>query len=255
MMDKYCVERKDAFKKSRALAVKSRKAEGGVRIRGRWVATPTRRQQDSGLGAANDGSQGVDSEDIMNIPEIGLSSFQLFPDQFSYGPDDPNLPPLNNTVNQGLDWIRSHAEAGRLFGKPISLTGFGLVTQGNAQSFVPFNSSVAPFGPDSGAAPGTQQQPFGVTDEQRNDAYNQWVQAGIANGLQGMLQYQWSQPGLQAQDGTTISAISPADTTSPTSPVNSQTATSPNDGYGIQDAGQAGLIQSIQQDGQNFVPT
>lgn len=74
----------------------------------------TRRQQDSGLGPTNDGSQGVDSEDIMNIPDIGLSSFQLFPDQFNYGPDDPNLPPFNNTVNQGLDWIRSHAEVGRL---------------------------------------------------------------------------------------------------------------------------------------------
>lgn len=74
----------------------------------------TRRQQDSGLGSAFDGSQGVDSEDIINIPEIGLSSFMLFPDQNKYGPDDPNLPAFNNTVQQGLDWIRSHAETGRL---------------------------------------------------------------------------------------------------------------------------------------------
>lgn len=248
-------DRKDAFKKSRALAVKSGKAESGVRIRGRWVATPTRRQQDAGLGPANDGSQGIDSEDIINIPQIGLSSFMLFPDQFSYGPNDPNLPPFNNTVNQGLDWIRSHADVGRLFGKPVSLAGFGLVTQGNTQSFVPFNSSVAPFGPDSAATPGTQQQPFGVTDAQRNDAYKQWLQAGVAGGLQGMLQYQWSQPNLQAQQGTVISATSPTDSTTPTAPVNDQTGTSPNDGYGIQDAGQADLIQSVQQSGQNFVPS
>lgn len=33
-------------------------------------------------------------------------------------------------------------------------------------------------------------QPFGVTDQQRNDAYTQWLQAGLSNGLQGMLQYQ-----------------------------------------------------------------
>lgn len=37
--ERILVERKDAFKKSRALAVKSKRTEGGVRIRGRWVAT------------------------------------------------------------------------------------------------------------------------------------------------------------------------------------------------------------------------
>lgn len=34
------------------------------------------------------------------------------------------------------------------FGKPIILSGFGLVTQDNAPSFVPFNSTVAPFAND-----------------------------------------------------------------------------------------------------------
>jgi hypothetical protein len=39
------------------------------------------------------------------------------------------------------------------FNKPVALTGFGLVTQNNANDFVPFNSTqppdaMAPFGPD-----------------------------------------------------------------------------------------------------------
>lgn len=70
----------------------------------------------------------------------------------------------------------------------MTLNGFGLVTQSNAPFFVPFNTSVAPFGPDSPTA--ATQQPFGVTDQQRDDAYSQWLQAGLQAGLQGMLQYQ-----------------------------------------------------------------
>ena len=80
-----------------------------------WLSifAATRRQDDVGVGSAFDGSQGVDSEDILNIPEIGFGSFQLFPDQVSYGPVDPNLPAFNNTVQTGIDWIKRHAEAGQ----------------------------------------------------------------------------------------------------------------------------------------------
>lgn len=71
------------------------------------------------------------------------------------------------------------------------MSGFGLVTQQNSQSFVPFNSSVAPFGPDSGcetfefcvdsktemfiASVTPTQQGF-ATQEQQNDAFAQWLQ-------------------------------------------------------------------------------
>jgi mannan endo-1,4-beta-mannosidase len=65
------------------------------------------------MGSAFNGSEGVDAEDIMNIPQIDMGSFMFFPDQFKYGPDDPNLPPFNNTVNQGLSWITMHAELSR----------------------------------------------------------------------------------------------------------------------------------------------
>jgi mannan endo-1,4-beta-mannosidase len=61
------------------------------------------------VGPAFDGSTGVDSEDIINIPQIGYGSFQLFPDQNNYGPDNPDIPAFNNTVDQGLAWIQSHA--------------------------------------------------------------------------------------------------------------------------------------------------
>ena len=78
-----------------------------------WSETK-RQSADQGIGPAFDGSQGVDSEDILNIPQIGFGTFQLFPDQNSYGIDDPTIPAFNNTVNQGLDWIRRHADIGKL---------------------------------------------------------------------------------------------------------------------------------------------
>jgi len=68
-------------------------------------------------------------------------------------------------------------------GKPIALTGFGLVTQNNAPDFVPFNSTqvsnstnISPTGPNTSST-------TRVTDDQRNSAYQQW--------LQGRLSYPW----------------------------------------------------------------
>lgn len=67
------------------------------------------------LGPGLDGSHGVDSEDILNIPEIGFGSFQLFPDQNTYAtPDDASLPAFNNTILVGLDWIKRHADTARV---------------------------------------------------------------------------------------------------------------------------------------------
>ena len=73
-----------------------------------------KRQQDVGPGSSFDGSQGVDGEDIINIPEISFGTFQLFPDQDTYGPVDTTLPAFNQTVQTGLDWIRRQGETGRL---------------------------------------------------------------------------------------------------------------------------------------------
>ncbi|KAJ6545495.1 glycoside hydrolase superfamily [Mycena capillaripes] len=179
-------ERKEARKKTRALKLWSEPPSSGVRVRGKWIATPTRRQDDVGTGSAFDGSEGVDSEDILSIPEIGFGSFQLLPDQNSYAPGDPNLSAFNYTLL-----------AGNL---TLSAT----------------------------------QLPFGVTDQQRDDAYAQWLQQGILRGLAGMTQYQWSQGNLTAVKGT---AISPKIDENGTVPVQSHKGLSPSDGYSIAGVG------------------
>jgi len=231
----------------------------GKGIRGRWKAPHTKRQFDQGVGSAFDGSSGVDTEDIINIPQIGYGSFQLFPDQNSYGPDDPSLPAFNNTLQTGLSWIQSHAELAQLFGKPVVLTGFGLVTQNNAPDFVPFNATLAPFNntqpfsadppATSTAAAPTATQSFGVTDAQRDDAYAQWLQAGLEGGLGGLTQYQWSQSNLTTAPGTPIQSVVAGTSEQP---IVTGTAQSPNDGYGIQGQGEAGAVGVLQEASQSF---
>lgn len=66
------------------------------------------------MDSSLDGSHGVDSEDIINIPDIAFGSFQLFPDQNTYAPDDPNLPRYNNNVQNGMAWIIRQAETARM---------------------------------------------------------------------------------------------------------------------------------------------
>lgn len=73
--------------------------------------TATKRQTSQSAGSNYDGSYGVDSQDISNIPDIGFSSFQLFPDQQSYGPNDPNVAPWQNVEQNGVSWITSQAQS------------------------------------------------------------------------------------------------------------------------------------------------
>jgi mannan endo-1,4-beta-mannosidase len=242
-------ERRAALKRT---AKADKRSLTGPSIRGRWIAPPTKRQSDEeGVGSSFDGTPGVDSEDILNIPEIGFGTFQLFPDQNTYGPNNPNLLPFNNTVQTGLAWIKSHAALSQLSNKPVTLTAFGLVTQENAPHYYPFNSTQPPFGSDSPSTSTTVRrqttQSFGVTDPQRDDAYAQWLQAGLTEGLGAMYQYQWSQTGLT---GITGSAVQPTVSGTSVSPVVTGTGTTPNDGYGIQGQGQAGA-QSVLSEASN----
>lgn len=169
-----------------------------IRIRGRWVTQGTcydaqvfvplthllELRQLGSSSSAIDGSQGIDSEDITNIPQIGFSTFSFFPDQFKYGADNPNLTPYENTVQQGVDWITRQAAVGasyvlRFFryiqaitsfcssGKPVLMDAFGLVTTPNVPAYVPFDSTTQPL-----PLPST----LGVTDTQRNNAYATWFQ-------------------------------------------------------------------------------
>ncbi|KAG1891002.1 glycoside hydrolase family 5 protein [Suillus subluteus] len=215
--------------------------EDGVRIRGRWVSTATKRQQTSTTGSMYDGSYGVDSQDISNIPDIGFSSFQLFPDQQSYGPDDPNVAPWQSVEQNGAQWITNQAQSASAVGKPAVLTGFGLVTQTNAPYFVPFNSTIAPFATDGARRLLKRQSTtsYGVTSQQQASTYTSWINTGIAAGLNGIVQYQWGQSGLTTEPGTTVTPSSATgESTTPSSPGETPTpqdttGESPNDGYSI----------------------
>ena len=94
----------------------------GIQIRGRWASTTTRRQDD-GLGPSFDGSQGIDSEDISNIPQIRFTTFQLFPDQNQYAPIDPHLSLFNNTVQAGNEWIKKQAQIAQMYDNSQSVEG------------------------------------------------------------------------------------------------------------------------------------
>lgn len=75
-------------------------------IKGYWGVSAPVRRHNRGRGSAFDGSEGVDSEDILGIPQIDFATFQFFPDQIQYEPDNPSLPRFNNTVRAGLEWIK-----------------------------------------------------------------------------------------------------------------------------------------------------
>ena len=70
------------------------------------------RQNDDRSRSTYDGFHGVDSEDILNIPQIGFSTFQLFPDQVVYATTDCKQSPFNQTVHAGIDWIKRQTAVG-----------------------------------------------------------------------------------------------------------------------------------------------
>ncbi|EAU88551.2 beta-mannase [Coprinopsis cinerea okayama7 len=199
--------------------MKRNKTKGGVKIRGRWT-----------------------SSDILNIPEISFSSFQLFPDQNEYGQPDPDLSDFENTMQRGVEWIQYHAESALAFGKPATLNGFGLVTQEHVPNYVPFNSSEAPYASD-------KEQPYGVTNEQRDEAFSTWLNVGFRSGLSSMIHYQWGQTGLTVQPGTTVSQSVPG-----TGLVENDgiTGVSPNDGYSSNGVGRDSVIEVLQESVQEY---
>ncbi|KIJ44355.1 glycoside hydrolase family 5 protein [Sphaerobolus stellatus SS14] len=236
-------------------AQEQRKRGGNVKWAYRGVekrSTGVRRQTPSSLGSALDGSQGVDSLDIGAIPNIGFSTFQLFPDQDFYGPNDPNLSNFNNTIQIGTDWIKTQVAAAKLLNKPIALTGFGVVTQNNLPSFVPFNASVPLFPNLSTTAAATattklagrdvEQGQVALTDAQQATVYQQWIQAALDSDVQGIVQYQWGQADLSPATQATSPApessqnfvpLIPSSSSTSTTTTNNQQNTSPNDGYQV----------------------
>ncbi|KAF8499914.1 glycoside hydrolase superfamily [Gautieria morchelliformis] len=242
-------QRRASMKRNAEAARQRREGAAEKRARGenaRWAYRgpvadkhPKRQLSTQNVGPAFDGSQGVDSQDILNIPDIGFSTFQLFPDQNVYAPLDPNLDAFNNTVQAGIEWITMQAQSALTFGKPVSLTGFGLVTQNNLPAFTLFNSS-QPFLPlnASGVQPqiplptalgvGLSQGQLPLTDQQQQIAYSSWIQSAISNDVAGITQYQWGQENLTAPTQNVAPAQSSTNTFTPAL---GQQNISPNDGY------------------------
>lgn len=213
--------------KRRALS-EPRDTRGGVAIRGRWVSAAAKRQASSESGSALDGSQGVDSEDISSIPQIGFSTFQVFTDQNTYAPPNPNLNNSENTLDSGTGWIATQGQSAQSLQKPTTLTGFGVVTTNNANNFVPFNSSETVS--SASAISKRQTAGIGVTDPEQATIYSQWVTQAIQSGVSGILQYQWGQNNLPLGGGGGV--VTSTQNNQGTSSGNGDSAgVSPNDGY------------------------
>eukprot|EP00753_Platysulcus_tardus_P010955 PLAT3170.1.p1 GENE.PLAT3170.1~~PLAT3170.1.p1 ORF type:complete len:551 (+),score=-122.98 PLAT3170.1:35-1687(+) len=214
------LERQEARKRTREARKRSGSAEPiAMKIRGRWGAVAAKRQSSS-TASAFDGSQGVDSQDILNIPEIAFGTAQLFPDQDQYAVDGSiTADDYDALVQEGISWIQLQAQSAKTYNKPVFLTAFGLVSQSNAPYFVPFNNTV----------PVSSGRTF-ITDQQRDEAYVQWLNAGYTSGLSGMVQYQWGQSNLNAKAGASPSSAKfrRQGTSNPNYNYSPQ---SPNDGY------------------------
>jgi mannan endo-1,4-beta-mannosidase len=231
-------KRYNPLSSANVLGAKKRSASiaqpGGVRIRGRWgsPAANAKRQNSESLNSAFDGSQGVDSEDIANIPEISFSTFQYFPDQNSYAPQGSGSPTsFNDALKQGIDWIQMQAARVGSNNKPLALSAFGLVTQNEEPFFVPFNETR----PDNQPVPQRpasfkRDLPQAPDNTQFNNAFSALIGASVQNALAGILQYQIGLGGLQSAPGT---PIIPVTTSNGQSTAVNQNGVSPDDGYAL----------------------
>ena len=60
-----------------------------------------------------------------------------------------------------------------------------------------------------------------LSDQEQSSIYDQWITTAIENGINGILQYQWSQPNLDPSGGGGVVTSTGGGVT-------------PNDGYGAQ---------------------
>jgi len=216
-------------------------------IRGHSLALAETKRQAGGSAVAFNGVLGVDSQDILNAPNIDFGTFQLFPDQNNYGTTGgENQAPsvdFNTMLTQTTNFINSQAQSALAVGKPVVCTGFGLVTQGNLGDFVPFNSVFL----ESPQQPHPRRQvatlATGVSQDQINTAYTTWLQTGFSNGVSGMSQYQFSAQNLVPATGTLVEA-SPG--------TGGALGQSPNDGYAIAGPDTSNVQTILTAAAQNF---
>jgi len=205
--------------------------EGGTLIRGAWV-TSRKPRQVTHVGPAFDGTYGVDTEDILNSPSVDFSSFQYFPDQNVYSQSQTNTgsDDFSSTVQQGIEWIQQHADTSATYGKPASITGFGLVPLPNTNSFTPVD--------ETSATPLTHTA---LDEAQQVQAYTAWIDEAIQQQITGITHYQWGQTNLTTAPGGVIQ-------TNEGSTLPSTNGFSPNDGYAtystpVKEALQAGATK------------
>jgi mannan endo-1,4-beta-mannosidase len=75
---------------------------------------PDHNPRSNTLGPLFDGSFGIDTEDLANIPDIDFSTVQYFPDQNSVGPDgEIDLTDHLKIAQSGIDWVNLHGETGK----------------------------------------------------------------------------------------------------------------------------------------------
>ncbi|KAG0708733.1 glycoside hydrolase family 5 protein [Suillus ampliporus] len=232
-------QRAESRRRNREAAIRAGTLkEDGVMIRGHWASTATR-EVSSSISSTMDGSYGVDSQDILNIPNIGFGSLQVFPDQESYGPDDPNLDPVQNKINLGVAWIQQSALSAAAVGKPVVLAAFGLVTQDNLNNFVPFNMTYAPYASSTAVMDVTVATTNFANSTQNQAGTSTFLSMGNSAGLAGINQYQFGSNSI-----TPPSSGTQLDKTNSTT----EMGESPNDGYSI--ANSPAIIQILQQGAQ-----
>jgi mannan endo-1,4-beta-mannosidase len=78
------------------------------------VSLAEAKRQTNGGGPAFNGAFGVDSEDILNIPQVGLGTFQMFPDQNTYSTTGVEVTSpssdFDTMVQQTNSWIQTQVE-------------------------------------------------------------------------------------------------------------------------------------------------
>jgi len=207
-----------AKREKRGLGVRERRDKSGLRrVRVNRYAPKDairKRQSNNGIGPDFDGSFGIDTEDLANIPAVDFSSLQFFPDQITFGPDGfIDLSNATNVSQNGIDWINLHSQTANTFGQPATVSSFGMVTNETQNTFSPFNAT-------------EQTNSVSTTQQQQVQAYDSWFNAANNAGVT-IIHYQWGQANLTTTSSP-AGLLGPQNTT--TSPV-STSAVSPNDGY------------------------
>jgi len=172
------------------------------------------------LGPLFDGSFGIDTEDLINIPCVDFSTLQYFPDQNAVGlVGGIDLTDPHCIAQSGVEFVTLQSRAGIIFNKPVAVTGFGVLTIASQETFSPFN-------PNDNAADFS----FCTTEEEQVEIMNAVFDAAVNTGV-NIAQYQWGESGLNSNASGPVRRQSTNTETSISS--------SPNDGYAAYSGGGA----------------